>query len=337
MGRRFNALNKAEQTAVVAHVRAEYDRLLFQQPTSYVSRNAEANPEGWQDGMCPLIASDPERVREIMKAAHAKRGFTLIEIAIVLVIIGLIAGAVLVGQDLIKAATVRAEATELQKVETAIYTFRDKYSALPGDISNATTFFGTIDANGYTVANGNGDGTIASTISVGGSEGNCVQGPATQFSYGASPNEVEEVFHHLNLAGMGNYAIAPPTQYAGSGLTTLPTAVLGGGMLVTCLTTTQWGFAPIYASGTGIVIGAISAPYSTRIEYALGYGATAPLLITPDMAQRLDMKMDDGQPLTGRIGVLLTCSGGAGNVLPPSTYQAMTSNCPVSMVKKLWQ
>src|ERR1035438_8612722 len=65
---------------------------------------------------------------------RSERGFTLIEIAIVLVIIGLIVGGVLVGQNLIAAATVRAQITQIEKYNTAVNTFRGKYNALPGDM-----------------------------------------------------------------------------------------------------------------------------------------------------------------------------------------------------------
>ncbi len=64
----------------------------------------------------------------------AQRGFTLIELSIVLVIIGLIVGGVLVGQDLIRAAEVRATISQIEKYNTAVNTFRGKYNALPGDI-----------------------------------------------------------------------------------------------------------------------------------------------------------------------------------------------------------
>ena len=268
------------------------------------------------------------------------QGFTLIEMSIVLVIIGLIVGGVLVGQDLIKAASVRSQISQLEKLETAIYAFRDKYSGLPGDLSNATTFFGATDANGYTVANGNGDGTILSNITAY-VAGSCVSAVGTQFRFGATPNEVQEVFHHLNLAGMGNYNIAPPTLYAGTNQTSFPDAVLGGAMLVTCLQQAPpQNFGTAFSAGTGIVIGGVQdgTYYSTRIQYVEGTAANASLLpISPDMASRLDAKIDDGLPLTGRVGVLMSCNGGAGGVLPPATYGAMVSSCNVSVVKVLWQ
>lgn len=67
-----------------------------------------------------------------------RSGFTLIEMSIVLVIIGLIVGGVLVGQDLIRAAAVRSQISQIEKYQTAVNTFRGKYGAMPGDMSDAT-------------------------------------------------------------------------------------------------------------------------------------------------------------------------------------------------------
>lgn len=280
-----------------------------------------------------------------MHSTHtARRGFTLIEMSIVLVIIGLIVAGILTGQEMIKAATVRSQISQLEKLETAIYAFRDKYNGLPGDLANATTFFGTTDANGYTVASGNGDGTIVSSIS-GYTPGDCMTGTATQFGRGVAANEVEEVFHHLNLAGMGNYSIMPPAAYAGSGLTNLPNAVLGGGMLVTCMdnptaTVVPAPFvAPAFQSGTGIVIGLAQdgSNYSTRIAYLSGWAQDSTLLtISPDMALRLDAKIDDGMPYTGKVGTAMTCNGWTGSWPSSSTYQSMVGTCNISIVKMLW-
>jgi prepilin-type N-terminal cleavage/methylation domain-containing protein len=83
-------------------------------------------------------------------------GFTLIELSIVLVIIGLIVGAVLVGQDLIRAAYVRATISQIEKYDTAANTFYGKYGYLPGDITaTAAQSFG-FDTN----LAGNGNGLI---------------------------------------------------------------------------------------------------------------------------------------------------------------------------------
>ena len=63
-----------------------------------------------------------------------RHGFTLIEMAIVIIIIGLIVGGIMVGQTLISAATVRAQATQIEKYHQAVNTFREKYGYLPGDM-----------------------------------------------------------------------------------------------------------------------------------------------------------------------------------------------------------
>jgi prepilin-type N-terminal cleavage/methylation domain-containing protein len=88
------------------------------------------------------------------------QGFTLIEMAIVLVIIGLIVGGVLVGQDLIRAAGVRATITQVEKFNTAVNTFYGKYGALPGDLNAqvANTFGFT--PRGQYAGQGDGNGIL---------------------------------------------------------------------------------------------------------------------------------------------------------------------------------
>ncbi len=63
-------------------------------------------------------------------------GFTLIEIAIVLVIIGLLLGGVLKGQELINSAKVKNLATDFKNIPVYVYGYQDKFKALPGDDSN---------------------------------------------------------------------------------------------------------------------------------------------------------------------------------------------------------
>lgn len=67
-------------------------------------------------------------------------GFTLLELAIVIVVIGLVAGGIIVGRDLISAAAVRAQLSQLDVVQTGIGVFRQKYSCLPGDCAKAGTY-----------------------------------------------------------------------------------------------------------------------------------------------------------------------------------------------------
>jgi prepilin-type N-terminal cleavage/methylation domain-containing protein len=83
-------------------------------------------------------------------------GFTLIELSIVLVIIGLIVGGVLVGQDLIKAAEIRATVAQIEKYNAAVNTFKIKFNGLPGDLNSVNAAaFGFTGRDG---SQGRGDG-----------------------------------------------------------------------------------------------------------------------------------------------------------------------------------
>lgn len=84
-------------------------------------------------------------------------GFTLIELAIVLVIIGLLLGGVLKGQELINSAKVKNMATDFRNIPVYIYGYQDKYRALPGDDKSAQTHIGiTTAVNGSGTTGGNG-------------------------------------------------------------------------------------------------------------------------------------------------------------------------------------
>jgi prepilin-type N-terminal cleavage/methylation domain-containing protein len=89
-------------------------------------------------------------------------GFTLIEIAIVLVIIGLLLGGVLKGQELINSARVKNLATDFRNLPVLIYGYQDKFKALPGDDINAVSHvLATGNGNGDGIINGNWDSIIA--------------------------------------------------------------------------------------------------------------------------------------------------------------------------------
>lgn len=99
-----------------------------------------------------------------------QKGFTLVEIAIVLVIIGLLLGGVLKGQEMIESARIKSVVGDLNGVSAAYNTYFDRYRAIPGDETGPT-----LTARGWPGAPaGNGDGvlgiTLAQTFTNGGEE-----------------------------------------------------------------------------------------------------------------------------------------------------------------------
>ena len=147
-------------------------------------------------------------------------GFTLVEIAIVLVIIGLLLGGVLKGQELITQAKIKNVANDLNGLTAAIYAYQDRYKRLPGDDPGATRWSSLFGAD-VTVGNGN------NTISGG---------------YGSTTNTDESrlFWAELRLAGfipgsvdtLSN-AASQPTNAAG-GIVGVQSNGLGLGGLVVC-------------------------------------------------------------------------------------------------------
>lgn len=105
-------------------------------------------------------------------------GFTLVELSIVLVIIGLIVSGVLAGQALIQQAKVRGQLRQIEELKTALGAFQAKYNFLPGDLPNPVRFFGAI-----TTTNPNGNGLIEGNVD-------------------ATDTESSLAFFELNLAGL---------------------------------------------------------------------------------------------------------------------------------------
>jgi prepilin-type N-terminal cleavage/methylation domain-containing protein len=90
---------------------------------------------------------------------NKQQGFTLIEIAIVLVIIGLLLGGVLKGQELIENSKIKAVTNDLKAVQTAYNGYVDRFKAIPGDETAAT-----MAARGWTgTSGGNGNAVLAIT------------------------------------------------------------------------------------------------------------------------------------------------------------------------------
>jgi prepilin-type N-terminal cleavage/methylation domain-containing protein len=215
---------------------------------------------------------------------HSQKGFTLIELSIVLVIIGLIVGGVLVGQDLIKAAQIRATVGQIEKYNTAANTFRTKYNGLPGDLANPANFGMAVTT---AAAARNGDGLMQS----------CTANDGVLFSC-----ETAGFWNHLSTASLIEFNVSDVTATAANAaiaaFSTInaPTAKIGGGAFIMVGAP---GIADTVA--TGIPVGfnyfLISGPTLT----SAGAVITGTNPLTPLQAYNIDTKFDDGIPTSGIV------------------------------------
>lgn len=136
-----------------------------------------------------------------MHSLRSQSGFSLVELSIVLVILGLLTGGILGGQALIRAAELRSLTVELERLSTATYSFRDKYFGMPGDITNATAFWGD---------QATGVNACPSPSTPDGSPGTCNGNGDGQFS-GGDLGENLRALQQLALAGLieGSYTGIP--------------------------------------------------------------------------------------------------------------------------------
>ena len=132
---------------------------------------------------------------------NRQSGFTLVEIAIVLVIIGLLLGGVLKGQELINSAKIKNLVADMNGISTAVYAYQDRFKALPGDDGTAATRWTSTTA-------GNASATLTGA-----------------FNSGTVTDESRLFWQHLRLAGF----------IGGDPDTTQPINAVGG------ITGVQWG------------------------------------------------------------------------------------------------
>ncbi|MEZ5690186.1 MAG: prepilin-type N-terminal cleavage/methylation domain-containing protein [Rickettsiales bacterium] len=210
-------------------------------------------------------------------------GFTLIELSIVLVIIGLIVSGVLVGQYLVKAAEVRATIAQYEKYNASMNAFRTRFNALPGDLTFAeANSFGINPAAGSLTVGGNGNGLVESTSSS---------------NLNAPVSEPLLIWQQLTAANLidGSYgtAITTAAQMAASPTPDLyfPSAKTGRGGVWLAGSSGGLNYYVI-ANVTGVTTGgAGTATYATAVGGA----------ITPVEAFNIDSKIDDGLPNTGIV------------------------------------
>lgn len=144
--------------------------------------------------------------------AHNKAsGFTLVEIAIVLAIIGLLLGGVLKGQEFIVQAKIRNVAEDLKNTSAAITAYRDRYRALPGDDAGASRWTG--------MTAGGGDGSLTGS-----------------YNTANATDETALFWRHLRAAGFipGEASNSTPPTNAAGGLTGVQSGGLGISGVIIC-------------------------------------------------------------------------------------------------------
>jgi len=216
-----------------------------------------------------------------------RHAFSLVELSIVLVILGLLTGGILGGQALIRAAELRSVSTDVAKYKTAMATFRDKYLQNPGDITNATAFWGAADGGDglnsdcrgaetldQRTCNGNGDGIIS---------------PHPDHEYA-------RLWQHLSNAGLieGRY-IGTGTSYVTSCNTSTGGCVYPGAKL---------GAGSLWVMMEHVSVGYTYSYYNNKNALMLTNSVVNPILggtLKPEDAYNIDMKMDDGRPGLGSI------------------------------------
>jgi prepilin-type N-terminal cleavage/methylation domain-containing protein len=183
------------------------------------------------------------------------RGFTLTELSIALVIIGLIVAAITATNSVKAKSKLRALIIELETYRTAFDEFKDRYQAVPGDMLNATDYW-----SGATNGNGNG--------------------------YYNSTTEQGAAWHQLGLSCSGILK----EKYTGA----IP---LTAGISLGASIAINGGFFSYGSPGANIY--GYTNPYTNLLEFTSNSAS-----LTPQQAQFIDLKIDDGQPDKGRLFVL---------------------------------
>lgn len=235
-----------------------------------------------------------------------QQGFSLVELAIVLVILGLLAGGVMSGQSLIRAAELRSVSADTARYKASVYSFRDKYFALPGDMANATQFWGSASSGGNCqttsstdrrTCDGNADGKVAD-----------------------GSNEVFRFWQHLANAGLieGQYkgvaiddGVTPNSAQYGS----VP------GVNVPSAKISNAGYSFSYLDTSG---GADNGTYAMNYGNSFWFGKktghrTQGSILKPEEAWNIDIKLDDGQPGYGKV-----------IARPDSSHFGNTTSCTTS-------
>lgn len=225
------------------------------------------------------------------------KAFSLVELSIVLVILGLLTGGILAGQSLIRAAELRSLPTQAAQYHSAIYSFRNKYMALPGDFDQATRFWG-VDPDGCP---SHGNWQAGKTQTCDGNNNGRIDTKPEYFRF----------WQQLAAAGMieGSYSgVTGPTNS-------------GNCNQIDHIPGTNVPALRLSRSGVGTSFIADQTPGSINYMFAGQYGNTMTMgavingcnpiggLFLPEEAWNIDTKLDDGKPGMGGLVTRVSCVG----------------------------
>ncbi len=219
----------------------------------------------------------------------SEQGFTLVELAIVMVIIGLLIGGVLKGQELIANARITGTVADLKNTDAALNGFQEKYAVLPGDMATPTTRLPNCTAAPCNVA-GTG-GTLQNSR---------IESAAASSVIAAPPaaSEAGKMFIQLSAADMISGI------NAGGGATfggQFPTLKSGGGMWIA------------YSSAAVTNTTLVANKHYASLSGTVGANNVTSGILTGVQAAQIDRKLDDGLPQSGSMQTFGTgCFTGAG-------------------------
>lgn len=249
---------------------------------------------------------------------YPQHAFSLVELSIVLVILGLLVGGVLSGQSLIRAAELRSVTNDFNRYQAAIYSFRDKYFSLPGDMPNATAFW---NIAGGTTGNDNACYDAASTDAKtcnGNGDGQIIG-----YTLARINSEPNRAWQHLANAGLIE------GQYTGqSNGAVVPGVTAPRGRI------SNTGYFLVYVTNGGSYGESFSNDSNGNQLFfgADGNFAFRNPALKPEEAWNIDTKIDDGKPATGVLQTDTTFSSACyTGTYPTAAYALNTSSIACSL------